>query len=341
MSLISDALKKAQSQRREAPPGQAGPGGPARTEDRGVSPRRLLPVLAAVLFLFAATILLLKVFAPAPTRLSDQPPAVLRGPTPPGNEGAVAPAPIAAAKQAEGPSPVISAPRPPTPAEWGTVAPPAPGTPRAFPRRSPPLPQDREPAPPPAGAPSLTDQGYRQLAAGDGLGAAETFRQSLQRTPAAETFAGMVRALRTAGTPELARQYLKDGLSAFPTDPGLLRQGVALALASDEEIPLADLAGRLAELTPHDPWAWTALGIGQLRQNRPADALPGFTRSLELAPSAVENLYYQGLCHDRLGDYDRALACYRRFLAGAGDHHPEHRRWLEGRVALLERAGRR
>jgi len=150
----------------------------------------------------------------------------------------------------------------------------------------------------------------------------------------------MVRALRMAGTPELARQYLKDGLSAFPTASDLLRQGIALALDSDEELPLADLAGRLVELTPHDPWAWTALGIGRLRQNRPADALPGFVRSLELSPAAVENLYYQGLCHDRRRDYDQALACSGRFLAGAGDRHPEHRRWLEGRVTLLERAER-
>ncbi|HNX96720.1 MAG TPA: tetratricopeptide repeat protein, partial [Candidatus Aminicenantes bacterium] len=228
----------------------------------------------------------------------------------------------------------------PAPAAQGAVIQPAPAAPRKLPPRRPPLPQDRALAPSPADAPSQTDLGNRQLSAGDCLGAAETFRQSLQRAPDPAAFAGMVRALRAAGTPELARQYLKDGLSAFPTAPVLLRQGVALALDSDDEIPLADLAGRLVALAPHDPWTLTALGIGRLRQNRPTEALSSFAESLELAPTAVENLYYQGLCHDRLGDYNRALACYRRFLAEAGDRHPTHRRWLQGRIALLERADR-
>ena len=148
-----------------------------------------------------------------------------------------------------------------------------------------------------------------------------------------------------------ADEALGDLDVAFELDPGLegtmgpnadlARAYMIRAYDYFRELEEYDLAlrdsKRAIELAPDDPGAFNQLCWYMSLTGRPADALPHCNRSLSLDP----NLYYaydsRGLALALLGDYEKAVEDFTKFLDWAktqsrfdyDKYGPARERWVE------------
>ena len=182
--------------------------------------------------------------------------------------------------------------------------------------------------------------GRARLLAGDRAGAAVAADRAVEarpRDPAGWTLRGDV--ARARGLLAAARA---DYERALAIDPGHYPALVNLGVIHLDQGDLGRAEARFrraAEVRPGRPEAWNDLGLVLRSQGRFRDARDAYLRALEADPAFAPALRNLGICLEKyLGDVDRAVEAYRRYLElRPGD--PEVPRWI--RAAARRKEGKR
>ncbi len=181
--------------------------------------------------------------------------------------------------------------------------------------------------------------GRARLLAGDPAGAAAAADRAVEarpRDPAGWTLRGD--AARARGLLAAARS---DYERALAIDPGHYPALVNLAVTHLDQGDLERAEARFrraAEVRPGRPEAWNDLGLVLRSRGRFREARDAYLRALEVDPSFAPALRNLGICLEKyLGDADRAVEAYRRYLElRPGD--PEVPRWIKAAARRKEEA---
>ena len=351
MSLLIDALRKAEQDRAQAQDGSAAPRidelslAPIEPPSRATTPPPP-PVAADADREAAANLFAVKHAANARTRLGWI-----------GGLGLLAamcivayvwwqwpaPRPAAPPRVAQAPLPLPDpspAPQPP-PAELMAAAPPAAPAPRPPAATSPPpaqrgaLGQVTPPPAPPAADPASTPQfrrtqasaptvaaelaaGYRAYAAGDLATARRHYQAHLQRDPnSVDALNGLGAIALHEGQPEQAAHWFRRTLAAAPHNASAIAglSATGLAPADDRE---AGLRHTLAE-QPASAVAAFSLGNVLAEQGRWAEAQQAYFQAHTLTPDNPDYLFNLAVSLDQLGQRRLARDYYSQALDAARD----------------------
>ena len=353
MSLLQDALRKAQRLGGSSTPPSLPPlrGGSAGTP--GARWKRIAGILAAAFAVGVAGVLFL-------TRPADSPPAnpPVPAPTreivPPGPP--VTPPPSTATPPPPGSSPTVpSAPTVPEPAAIRPTAKAA-ASPRVrLPGREAPrlasassvpasdLPVGAGSAPPPASGERMDpvlekfNAGVAALNRGDAAEASILLREVTVSSP------GLVEGWNALGLALLRRERLDEADAVFSKvlslspryAPGLINSGL-LRLAQGRIEEGAALFSRAAELSPGSLAPRVNLAVAQARLGKFGQAEETLLAAGHRFPGHPDVLYHLGTVYDRIGDRAKGGEAYAAFLAASAGSRP----LMEDRVRARLRAWR-
>ena len=351
MSLLQDALRKAQRLGGSSTPPSLPPlrGGSAGTP--GARWKRIAGILAAAFAVGVAGVLFL-------TRPADSPPAnpPVPAPTreivPPGPP--VTPPPSTATPPPPGSSPTVpSAPTVPEPAAIRPTAKAA-ASPRVrLPGREAPrlasassvpasdLPVGAGTAPPPASGERMDpvlekfNAGVAALNRGDAAEASILLREVTVSSP------GLVEGWNALGLALLRRERLDEADAVFSKvlslspryAPGLINSGL-LRLAQGRIEEGAALFSRAAELSPGSLAPRVNLAVAQARLGKFWQAEETLLAAGRRFPGHPDVLYHLGTVYDRIGDRAKGGEAYAAFLAASAGSRP----LMEDRVRARLRA---
>jgi hypothetical protein len=328
MSLISDALKKAQQERDGGRPLDGFPEHGTGLNDHH-APR---PLWKSPLVMVAAAALVLGLLGVWLTRPGPQVPVI-------SNEPLVKTvAPVQQDPAAEEPPAVETVPVDPQPAaaevvtEAVTPQKPESGNPAVTPE----IEETRSgkttlPEPKEAVSRVKAETGKPEMSPEDEV------EITLRTAASADDYVRLYQMLRRRSDPR-AFEMVKRGLADFP-DNGVLNQLALIGYVRSREYGQALLHADLAlRQSPDDASLLTYRGLCYFHQKDFPGALADFSRSLALDPEATENIYYLALIYDNQGQYETAIRYYRMFL----DRHPQersfrHKDYILDRLGQLDR----
>ncbi len=166
----------------------------------------------------------------------------------------------------------------------------------------------------------------------------EELQIKLRTAESADDYVRLYQLLRQQGDDSRAFEMVKRGLASFPEHGVLNRLGlIGYVRARDYRKALLH-AGPALEADPDRPTLLTYRGLCHFHLKDYPRALADFGRSLAIDPEATENIYYLALIYDNEGQYDVAIRYYRMFL----DKHPQnrsfrHENYIIDRLAQLNR----
>ncbi len=181
------------------------------------------------------------------------------------------------------------------------------------------------------------EEADRLQKSGRSLEAIEQLRLALalQRQP--EMYTRLAALLTAEANHSLALDYLEEALQTYPDNYDLRKAAVASAIrARSFDRGLLHL-DRALQIEPQDPALHTYLGLCRFHNRDFTAARDSFQRSLNLQPTGHHNIYYLGLIEDNLRNHREALRLYRLFLERndpAADFR--HRDWLQQRIRTIE-----
>ncbi|MCP5108599.1 MAG: tetratricopeptide repeat protein [bacterium] len=356
MSLIRDALKKAQQERdRDQSPDVPGSGenhnppepGHAR-EAAFFTPKRLIVYSLIFLVVVIGLVMVTIVFKPAtqssmkvlrntgdtgrevPTQQAQTPPTV--------QEKHVTPAPSQTPPPPQK-QPVRRETRTPVTVKRTPV--------KKFKKTKPARPQieaKERPAPGkkiPAkvsGCEALIADGDRLVSRRNFVLAVDRYKKALKLEKRVSLYLKLYSAFRALKNKVLAGAYVREGLTHFPDSFSLNKVSAILhirARAFDKALVNIETA-----LTRNkgDYALLTYKGLCYFHKRDYEQALLSFKESLDLDADAVENYYYIGLIYDNVKDYAKALEFYRVFFKlNPEDRNFKHRNWVISRIRKLEK----
>lgn len=136
----------------------------------------------------------------------------------------------------------------------------------------------------------------------------------------------------------LARAYIDEGLRDFPDSFALNKVSAILYIRDrDFDRALKSIDTALGQ-NRGDYAVFTYKGLCHFHKRDYEKALLDFKASLDLNSDAVENYYYIGLIYDNVKDYPKALEFYRVFFKlNPETENFKHREWVVKRINELER----
>ncbi len=353
MSLIQDALKKAQEERekgRDALPDEAY----ETYEPRGgsfFSSKRIIVYSLLFLVVVIAVVFVTVLFKP-PAQSTMK---ALRG----GGETPLT-ADINTVKQQNEAKKKALASVPQTPPQTRTtLTPAASGTPaasaapvtrretpvkrkeikRVEPPKALPVKEKKIPSPP-------GESGFERLVAeGDGLRgqrdfvlAVERYKTALSMEKRVSLYIKLYSTFRAMRNKVLAGAYINEGLKVFPDSFALNKIAAIIHIRGREfDKALGNIETALSQ-NRADYAVFTYRGLCYFHKKDYEKALLDFKVSLDLDSTAVENYYYIALIYDNVRDHRKALEFYRIFFKlNPGTEHFKHRKWVIKRIAELER----
>ena len=337
MSLLQDALRRAQKSAGAKPPSPPDPFPdlpPGKPKTRwGL----LAGLVAAAFVLGAAGVFLL-------TRRSAPPAAPFtQVPTPP----APVPAPVPAAN-AVPPAPVLR-PSPgnaePSGRAAGRAMPAGSSVSRVSPSRG--ASAGEGPAERPAerdGKDPLVDTFNAAVAAldrGDAAGAVRLFREVTAVSPdLVEAWNGLGLGLLRQKDPGGADEAFSRALALAPRYvPALMNAGL-LRLEQGRAEEAAELFSRAAELSPASPAPRVNLAVAQARMGRPGDAEETLLAARRRFPNDPDVLYQLGTVYERMGNREKSAEVYAGFLAASNGSRPEPEKRVRERLRSWDAGSR-
>ena len=161
---------------------------------------------------------------------------------------------------------------------------------------------------------------------------------TLRTAETADDYVRLYQMLQRRGEVQQAFDMIKTGLESFPEN-GLLNQLALIGYVRSRnyEKGLIHSAPAL-KVDPDNPSLLTYRGLCYFHLKDFPRALADFTRSLALDQEATENIYYLALIYDNQRQYDLAVRYHRMFL----DHPPadrsfRHKDYILDRLGQLER----
>jgi tetratricopeptide (TPR) repeat protein len=136
----------------------------------------------------------------------------------------------------------------------------------------------------------------------------------------------------------LARAYIDEGLRDFPDSFSLNKVSAILYIRDrDFDHALKNIETALGQ-NRGDYAVFTYKGLCHFHKKEYEKALLDFKASLDINTDAVENYYYIGLIYDNVRDYPKALEFYRVFFKlNPETENFKHREWVIKRINELER----
>lgn len=331
MSLITEALKKAQAERadRDVVAAAHWESRPGRGGGRPVwkSPTIVVAVSALLLGLLLVWL--------------TQPPQVP-------SQGAAVSLPVEPAAQPDAAPAEAATTKPSVPARLATVHDPVRSLATKPERRAvvPERTTEPVPAPVPAAGQAASRQDPPQTGAGrvrpetepTPVSAADELDIQLRTAETADDYVRLYQMLKARGDEARAVDMVRQGLAGFPDHAVLNRLAlISCVRARDYERALVHAEPALRE-DPDQPALLTYRGLCHFHLRDYPRALADFGRSLALDPNATENIYYLALIYDSQGQYDTAVRYYRMFL----DRHPpdrsfRHKNYILDRLGQLTR----
>lgn len=182
----------------------------------------------------------------------------------------------------------------------------------------------------------LIREGDRKTSNQDYIGAVESYRKALETTRTSELYWKIYAAYSGMNNRVLARAFIDEGLKYFPDDFNLNKSSTVLYIRTKDFPRALASAKKAAVANPRDAHTYTYIGLCYFHMKDYTSALAQFQQSLELDSDAVENYYYTGLIFDNKTDYKRALEYYNAFLKlGSEDRDYKHKTWTIQRIKYL------
>lgn len=330
MSLLQDALRRAQKGEGSKAPPAAGPltGG----SRKGLAARRRLWIGAGIATVFlvgaGAAVLLVRF----PREAAVKPP---RPEASASASSAQAP-PAPGASDSSQPAHDTPAPEPATEIAKPALPAPPPRTPRASARLNPVAPRA-------AGSAETHGERIAHLARfnegiaaqerGDWEAASALFREVVSKDPSVvEGWNGLGNALLRLGKlPEADRAFRK-ALSLDPNYAAALSNAGLLRLKDGRPSEAATFFARAAALEPRNPAPRVNLAISHARRGAVAEAEETLAAARRAFPSNPEVLYHLGTVYERAGDIEKAREAYTSFLAVSNGRQPVNERLVRERL---------
>jgi hypothetical protein len=350
MSLIQDALKKAQEQRDRSRESESVPDDvPPRADESFLTGKRKLVYGLLVLVVVIAVVLATVVFKPTAKSSMKS----VRG------SGQKAPVMTdlnqlkkdAAAKKkalADVGTPPVSTTPSEEPRETEKPEPPV----KSRPVKIPPVeqkPQIKARPRPRVGAKKKVSTPKSQVEAlirdGDQLAARRNFvlavdryKKALNSEKRVSIYLKLYSSFRAMKNNVLARAYIEEGLKHFPDSFALNKVAAIIHIRAKEfEQALKKIETALSQ-NKTDYMLLTYKGLCHFHKKDYETALLSFKGSLDLNADAFENYYYIGLIYDNVKNYKKALEFYRVFFSlNPEDKHFKHRNWVINRIRTLEK----
>jgi Flp pilus assembly protein TadD len=160
--------------------------------------------------------------------------------------------------------------------------------------------------------------------------AEECLRESPQDDGAIEIL-GLIEAVQ--GDRERAEALLNRALKLAPEN-NEYRFNMGVFLAKNEQIEVANKVVEPLLSSKPDADLDNLVGYLRLRQRQEREAVSWFQKALVQAPNSIESEYRLGFSYHSLGEFDKAISCYRKVL----ELQPEHffARLQLGKLLLAE-----
>lgn len=183
----------------------------------------------------------------------------------------------------------------------------------------------------------LVAEGDELRGRGNDVQAVDRYKSALLVEKRVSIYLKLYSSFRAMKNNVLAGAYIDEGLKAFP-DSFALNKVAAIIRIRDREFDKA-LGNIETALTQNkgDYAVFTYRGLCYFHKKDYERALLDFKASLDLDSNAVENYYYIALIYDNVKDYQKALEFYRVFFKlNPGTENFKHRNWVVKRITELE-----
>ncbi len=199
--------------------------------------------------------------------------------------------------------------------------------------------QKESPQPPPApmDAAAFMQEGDRWMEKNNGILAVEEYKKALALSRTTDIYLKLYTAFKSLRNPVLMRAYIDEGLSFFPRDYYLNKISAVLYIRAKEFRKAQVNINAAMTNDPGDYAIHTYQGLCYFHTGGYDNALTAFQESLQINSDAVENYYYIGLIFDNQKQYTKALEYYTAFIKlNTGNENFMHRDWVIERVRLLK-----
>lgn len=184
----------------------------------------------------------------------------------------------------------------------------------------------------------LLTAGDQLMARGNVVLAVDRYRKALEIEKRVSLYLKLYSAFRAMKNNVLARAYIDEGLKQFPDSFALNKVSAILHIRAREFDKALQKIDTALTRNNGDYAVFTYKGLCHFHKKEYEKALLSFKQSLDINVDAVENYYYIALIYDNVKDYKKALEFYRVFfqLNPEGKHF-KHRDWVIKRIKELER----
>jgi len=167
--------------------------------------------------------------------------------------------------------------------------------------------------------------------------AVESYRKALKIEKRASLYIKIYQSLKSINNYVLAFSYLKEGVKYFPKSFAINKL-LAINYIRNKEFDNAINSIEISlKKVKNDYLLYNYKGLCYFHKKNYEKAIENFKKSLELNPNSFENYYYIGLIHDNLKNYKKALISYKMFLRlNKKNLLKRHTEWVRKRIKLIE-----
>lgn len=168
--------------------------------------------------------------------------------------------------------------------------------------------------------------------------AVDRYKKALEAEKRVSLYLKLYSSFKAMKNHVLARAYIDEGLRDFPDSFALNKVSAILYIRDrDFDRALKSIDTALGQ-NRGDYAVFTYKGLCHFHKKDYEKALLDFKASLDINSDAVENYYYIGLIYDNVKDYPKALEFYRVFFKlNPETENFKHREWVVKRINELER----
>jgi thioredoxin-like negative regulator of GroEL len=168
--------------------------------------------------------------------------------------------------------------------------------------------------------------------------AAVAYKSALQIKKTPDLYRKIYAMYSAMNNSVLARAYIDDGLKYFPDDFNLNKSSAVIYIRAKAFPKAMENAKKALEQNPNDHNLLTYMGLCYFHTTKDyAAALGYFQKSLDQDSDAVENYYYIGLIYDNKAEYQKALEFYNAFIKlNRDDKNFKHKEWINQRIKALQ-----
>ena len=130
----------------------------------------------------------------------------------------------------------------------------------------------------------------------------------------AAVFADIASLYNSHNQPELALEFIENGVALFPDDTNILIEKAFALEQLDQLDQAASLFSRVLDINPYQPEIWGMLGSILFRQNNFTEAIKAYDYTLAINPDDISAKLQRAHCLFNLGQFKEAIEPYEDYL---------------------------